>query len=287
MKRDHGRRCALSVRRAVAVSAPVALIVLAGCNGGDEKQWRNQSKQEPPKSAIQVEGRAAAVTAVDGKVDVLLMSPASTNIATMLRFMGQMNSADLKEAAPGAYVAFGDSLSLLSGTVTDLSGDGSYAIGKLTDGSDSSGATYNRNQARFWAVGQPVDVELKEGAVMRCTLASTTRPTAADGNTVPGTLHDASAEIRRVSADKSPEMALTLRYSIGQDKETVILTGSPGGYVSRLREEARDGAQRSERYVVASRFVGRDPKKPYLNTSYTLRSPTAGVISGMVALSCS
>ena len=178
MKRDHGRRYALSFRRAVAVSAPVAFVVLAGCNAGDDKQGWNRNKAESPKSAIHVDGRAASVTAVDGKVDVLLMSPASTSIETMLRFMGRMNSADLKEAAPGAYVAFGDNLSLLSGTVTDLSGNGSYAIGKWTDGSDSSGATYNRNQARFWAVGQPVDVTLKEGAVMRCTLASATRPTA-------------------------------------------------------------------------------------------------------------
>lgn len=287
MKRDDGRRCALSVRRAVAVSAPVALAVLAGCNGGDDKQWWNRSKAEPPKSAIQVDGRSTGVTAVGGKVDVLLVSPASANIDTMLGFMGQMNSAELKEAAPGAYMAFGGQLSLLSGTVTDLAGDGSYAIGKWTNGSDSSGATYNRNQGRFWAVGQPVDVKLKPGAVMRCTLASTTRPVSADGNTAPGTLFDASAEIRRVSADELPEMMLSLRYSIGQDQQTVTLTSVPNGYTSRLREEARNGVQHSERYAVASRFIGRDPHKPYLATSYTLRSPTAGVISGMVVLNCS
>ena len=288
MKRDYRRRCALSVRRAVALTAPVALVVLAGCNGGDDKKWWNKGKAETPKSAIHADGRSMTVEGVDGKVDVLLISPASTDVDSMMSgFMGQMKTAELKEAAPGAYVGFGDNLSLLSGTVTDLSGDGAYAIGKWTDGSDSSGATYNRNQARFWAVGRPVDVTLEPGALMRCTLVSKTAPSTADGNTAPGTLVDASAEIHRASANESAEMTLSLRYSIGQDEETVKLTSAPGSYTSRHREASRNGVQRSERYAVASRFIGRDPLRPYLATSYTLHSPTAGVISGMAVLSCS
>jgi len=287
MKRDYGRRCALSVKRAVALTAPVALVVLAGCNGGDDKKWWNQSKAEAPKSAIEVAGQSVSVEGVDGEVDVLLLSPSSASIDSISGFMGKMKTAELKEAAPGAYVAFGDQLSLLSGTVTDLSGNGAYAIGKWTNGSDSSGATYNRNQARFWAVGRPVDVELKPGASMHCTVASKTQPVAMDGNTAPGTLLDASAEIRRISDQDSAEMTLSLRYSIGQDQQTVTLESMPGAYTSRQREASHNGAQRSERYAVASRFIGRDPLKPYLAASYTLHSPTAGVISGMVALSCS
>jgi hypothetical protein len=287
MKRNHGRRCARSVSRAVAVTAPVALLILAGCGGGSDKKWWNQDKSEAPKSSIRVDGQSATVAGVDGKVDVLLISHASADLSTMSGVMGRMKTDELKEAAPGAYVGFGDRRSLLSGTVADLSGDGSYAIGKWTDGSDSSGATYNRNQARFWAVGRPVDVELKAGAVMRCTLASKTQLAAADGNTAPGTLFDASAEIQRVSEKESAQMTLSLRYSIGQDQQTVKLTSTPGGYTSRHREESRNGEQRSERYAVASRFIGRDPLRPYLATSYTLHSPTAGVISGMAVLSCS
>jgi hypothetical protein len=287
MKRNHGRRCALSVKRAVALTAPVALVVLAGCNGGDDKKWSNQSKAEAPKSAIEVAGQSVSVEGVDGEVDVLLLSPSSASIDSISGFMGKMKTAELKEAAPGAYVAFGDQLSLLSGTVTDLSGNGAYAIGKWTNGSDSSGATYNRNQARVWAVGRPVDVDLKPGAVMHCTLASKTQPAAMDGNTAPGTLLDASAEIRRVSDKDRAEMTLSLRYSIGQDAQTVTLESLPGAYTSRQRETSHNGAQRSERYAVASRFIGRDPLRPYLAASYTLHSPTAGVISGMVALSCS
>ena len=287
MKRDYGRRCALSVKRAVALTAPVALVVLAGCNGSDDKKWWNHSKAEAPKSAIQVAGQSVSVEGVDGEVDVLLLSPTSASLDTISGFMGTMKTAELKEAAPGAYIGFGDHLSLLSGTVTDLAGDGSYAIGKWTDGSDSSGATYNRNQARFWAVGRPVDVDLKPGAVMHCTLASKTQPAAMDGNTAPGTLLDASAEIRRASDKDRAEMTLSLRYSIGQDAQTVTLESLPGAYTSRQRETSHNGAQRSERYAVASRFVGRDPLRPYLAASYTLHSPTAGVISGMVALNCS
>lgn len=287
MKRDYGRRCALSVKRAVALTAPVALVVLAGCNGSDDKKWWNHSKAEAPKSAIQVAGQSVSVEGVDGEVDVLLLSPTSASLDTISGFMGTMKTAELKEAAPGAYIGFGDHLSLLSGTVTDLAGDGSYAIGKWTDGSDSSGATYNRNQARFWAVGRPVDVDLKPGAVMHCTLASKTQPAAMDGNTAPGTLLDASAEIRRASDKDRAEMTLSLRYSIGQDAQTVTLESLPGAYTSRQRETSHNGTQRSERYAVASRFIGRDPLRPYLAASYTLHSPTAGVISGMVALSCS
>lgn len=287
MKRNHGRRCALSVKRAVALTAPVALVVLAGCNGSDDKKWWNHSKAEAPKSAIQVAGQSVSVEGVDGKVDVLLLSPTSASLDTISGFMGTMKTAELKEAAPGAYIGFGDHLSLLSGTVTDLAGDGSYAIGKWTDGSDSSGATYNRNQARVWAVGRPVDVDLKPGAVMHCTLASKTQPAAMDGNTAPGTLLDASAEIRRASDKDRAEMTLSLRYSIGQDAQTVTLESLPGAYTSRQRETSHNGTQRSERYAVASRFIGRDPLRPYLAASYALHSPTAGAISGMVALSCS
>lgn len=290
MKRDHGRRCAQSVRCACAVIAPAALVVLAACNSGETRWWNHAAQTEPDRSAIRVEGRTTSVAAVDGKVDLLLPAPRLADIDSIsgFQYQGQMNAADLKEAAPGAYIAFGHQLSLLAGTVTDISGNGFYAIGRWADGSDSSGATYNRNQARFWAVGQPVDVSFKNRMAMRCVLASATRPVAADGNTPPGTLLDASAEIRRDFPDQLPKMSLSLRYSIGQDQRTVTLSGAAGGYTSGNMSETRNRTpDPSQRYTLASRFFGPDPQRPHLAASYAVQAPTAGVISGMVALSCS
>jgi len=67
----------------MALTASIALVILAGCNGGNDKKWWNQDKAEAPKSAVRVDGQSTTVVGVDGKVEVLLIPQASTDIGSV------------------------------------------------------------------------------------------------------------------------------------------------------------------------------------------------------------
>lgn len=194
---------------------------------------------------------------------------------------GVQPASMLKSLAPGAYTTLpwgnAETVSLSTGTVTDLFGNGDFAIGRWTDGSDSAGSSYNANQGRVWAVGAPVDVRMMPGITKRCTLNAATRPTTRDGNTAPGMLRDATAVMAGDPAGFGGSFAeLTLQYSIGTDLDQTFKAKTQVGLISR-----------TPRWSVATEFLGPDASKPYLVVSYGVHSPSAGLINGLAVLNCS
>lgn len=199
-----------------------------------------------------------------------------------------VNASELEERSPGAYTGFplgsGKRINLISGTVTDLAGNGQFAIGRWTDGSDSAAGTYNAKQGRVWAVGTPVNVTLDPGKTLSCHLDSATHathPTAANGNTAPGTLEVATATFTNSGAQPLTSFLdghLSLQYSIGHDEHQTFAQVSPHSQGISL--------SRQEQFEFISRFVGADPTHPWYLLSYAIHAPSTGTISGIAALAC-
>lgn len=285
-----------SFRRArpALFAASLALMLgLSACGGSDHdgdadnppaanvEETPTTPTPTAPSSNIKVDGQSQTVQPANGGVRIALAPtqwaygslPSGLSIRTV-------DPLTLIEAAPGAYSGFpvSDStvVSLVSGTITDLSGNGQYAIGRWTDGSDSGGGAYNVNQGRGWTAGTPATVSLAVGQVMTCVLGAATRPTASNGNVAPGTIEAASATF--TGAQPTPTGSLTLQYSIGQDEHQTLTTSSAtlGGYSSNA----------SQQYALMGTVAGTDAAHPWYLVVYSFNTPTSGQVSGVAALGC-
>ncbi|AJY62707.1 hypothetical protein [Burkholderia glumae] len=287
-RKEEGR-----VWRTGAAAAMSAFVVLglAACGGDDAPAataGSNSGGQSP--AGITVDGTSKTVAA-DQNNEVAVMAPPMPDnkygeVSQTGLSMAKLAASALSEAAPGAYTGFKSDkgFELTRGVVTDLAGNGQYAIGRWTDGTDTSGAVYNKNQGRMWAVGTPLNIELTADRPLNCHLEAATSPVALNGNTAPGKLETATASARVAQAKGdsilNTDIDLNLGYSIGQDakRSFEIHTTSIGaqGYMT----------SRSGGYTIVTRMVGKDENAPYWLLSYTFDAPTTGTISGVAALAC-
>lgn len=286
-----------SGKKTLAASVALfATVGLSACGGnGDGKGLAakpgavaNAAGNGGQSAAIKVEGHSTALSSDFASIKVV--TPPATWApdgafpqGTVRLSAGSASASALKAVAPGAYTTLPwgkEALSLSAGTVTDLAGDGRFAIGRWTAGSDSAGQTFNVQQGRVWAVGAPVEVALPPSG-MSCTLVAATRPTASDGNTAPGLLKGATALVAGATnplrvAENSVDVSL--QYSVGKDLDQTFTATVPLNGMSLSR-----GA-RSSLYTT---FLGPDASKPYLVVSYGVHSPTVGLINGLAVLNCS
>lgn len=282
-------------RTAALAAAMFSVFGLGACGGGGGGGSASRAAEAAhaaigaTPSLIKVEGQSTELSG-DFKT-VATMTPPVTWMADgsfpqgNVRLSYRAQSASLLKAhAPGAYTTlpWGDgTLSLSAGTVTDLAGNGQFAIGRWTAGSDSAGNSYNTNQGRTWAVGAPVQVAAIEGRMLNCSLVAATRPTSSDGNTAPGKLSAASATVKG-EADShgrwNNKASLALRYSIGNDVDQTFFSNEPVGAMA---------LSRASRSSINTTFFGPDASKPYLVVSYGIHAPTVGLVNGLAVLNCS
>lgn len=275
----------------VAIFAALSLSACGGDGKGGAGQpdaVANAAINGGPPAAIKVEGQSIALSNDIKTIKVVTppvtWSPDGSVPQGTVRFGSRSAPAFAsKSQAPGAYTTLpwgNEALSLSAGTVTDIAGNGQFAIGRWTAGSDSAGQTFNAQQGRVWAVGAPVEMTLARTA-MTCKLVAATRPTASDGNTVPGLLKGATAVVAgalngRGVAENSVD--LSLQYSIGNDLDQTFVQAVTLGGMS---------TSRSTRSSIYTTFLGPDASKPYLVVSYGVHSPTVGLINGLAVLNCS
>jgi hypothetical protein len=282
---------------AAITTAMCAAFALSGCGGGDarpgsvaDKFTRSAAEANKGNAAsIKIEGQSVVLSS-DLKTVTVVTPPVTWNAdgtmpqGTTRLVSREQLASELKALAPGAYTTLPwgkETLTLSTGTVTDMAGNGKFAIGRWTAGSDSAGQSYNGNQGRVWAVGAPVDVTLAEGEKMSCELVAATRPTTSDGNTAPGILRGATAVLTGETdwLGRAANVAsITLQYSIGSDINRTF---------TRLAEVGGMSLDRASRSSLATAFLGPDASRPYLVMSYGVHAPTAGLINGLAVLSCS
>ncbi|MDR8732224.1 hypothetical protein [Burkholderia pseudomultivorans] len=287
------------VQVAAATFAVAAALGLSACGGGDDggspaasidasAGGATSGGASSSSSSIRVEGESHALSSSFAEVNVLT-PPVSWNAdgsfpsGSLVLSARSVDASLLKSQAPGAYTVLPrskDTLSLSTGTVTDIAGNGDFAIGRWTAGSDSAGHSYNANQGQTWAVGAPVTVGLTDQSRLNCSLVAATRPTSTDGNTAPGSLGTATAVVTGQTdafGQRYASAALTLQYSIGTDKDQTF-SGN-----ARVGAMVTSSGTRSSLY---SSFMGPNAATPYLVVSYGVYAPTAGGINGLAMLSC-
>ncbi|MEN7527670.1 MULTISPECIES: hypothetical protein [unclassified Cupriavidus] len=269
---------------ALSIVSAAALLTLAACGGGggDSASAAQQpATPTPPAPTITVQGSATVVSG--DPLAVILVPQGSSTTKTVT---GTISSASFaaqfqKATAEGAYTQFGvDANSLVtlsSGKVVDVAGNGDFAIGRWTDGGSSVG-TINSNQGSHYAVGRPIKLlpDLTVGAPdikVNCSAVASTSPTAVSGNFAPGKLNSAVAVVDLTFATLD---SFNLDVAIGSDAHaTAAVTGSilngvfiAGGVLQQVQT------------------FGPSATKPYLAIGYAIPTPTSGDVTGVVVLKC-
>ncbi|HIC7214045.1 TPA: hypothetical protein ACW2VG_006747 [Burkholderia stabilis] len=286
------------LQAATATFAVVAALGLSACGGGDDGGGSSSAASNDASagggasgggaSSIRVEGQSQALSG--SRMTVAVLTPpvawkadGSVPGENLTLSVNEIYASQLKSQAPGAYTTLpqiGKVLSLSTGVVTDIAGNGDFAIGRWAAGSDSAGHAYNANQGQTWAVGAPLTVNADDQPELTCSLAAATRPTATDGNTAPGLLRDATAVVT-VKTDSFGKLFtsadLTLQYSIGADtNQTFVSDTQVGSMHTSVQAKAS----------LLTKFMGPSASTPYLVVSYGVLAPTTGGINGLAVLSC-
>lgn len=268
--------------------AATMTFALAGCGGGGSSGASGTSSGTTTSAAVsyQVSGSAQEVTQVNGNIAGILSAPTWTtngSLPTGRWEQGGSFAASIQtEFAPGVYIGLSDgtdSISLTTGsTISEVAGNGQFAIGRWTNGSDNLGGAYNANQGRTYGVGTPVSVSLSGAQTLNCSLAAATKPTSSTGNVAPGTLNGATVTASFNGGLNSTVLAISLNYSIGADSNQ---TFTASNVLANSASFSSVGA-----YTLISRFVGTQATQPYLLLAYGVQAPSTGTINGMAAFSC-
>ncbi|RWA56011.1 hypothetical protein AU476_05490 [Cupriavidus sp. UYMSc13B] len=263
---------------AISLASLLALTACGG-GGGDQAPGGTPSTTPPPPApTITVQGTAPTVSANPLAVVFVPQTEASTK-SVLQSIASNAFPASLQTAtAEGAYIQLGiDSnslISLASGKVADVAGNGEFAIGRWTEGSSSIGS-FNANQGAHYAVGKALKLvpDLTPGAEKACSLIASTAPTAISGNFMPGKVNAAMATIAMVGPTLK---SFNLDVAIGSDTHataTATLT-------------ALDGVLQSQGFLRHIQTMGSDATKPLLAIGYATPTPSSGDVTGVVILQC-
>jgi len=272
---------------ALSVVSAAALLTLAACGGGggDSAPAAQQpSTPTPPAPAVTVQGSAPAVAADPLALIFVPQDAVSRGVSSHAYVTSAVAASAQTKTTAGAYTTLGANSSvnvvLTSGTVTDLAGNGSFALGRWTNGATSQG-NVSVNQGSHYVVGAPLTVtpDLTVGAPdvkASCTVIAATQPTAVSGNFPVGKLNSATATVGLTFASLD---SFALDVAIGSDTHaTASLTNAP------LKGVSLGTASVPGTYLIQT--LGTDAKKPLLAVGYTIPTPSSGDVSGVVVLSC-
>jgi hypothetical protein len=267
---------------ALSIVSAAALLTLAACGGGGGGDSAPAAQQPatptPPAPTITVQGNATAVTA-DPLAAIFVPTDATSRGLSAHAGVTASAPASLQATTPeGAYKTLGGNqatvVSLTSGTIAEVSGNGSYAIGRWTNGATTQGSI-SVNQGAHYAVGKPLVLPRTPGPVANlvCSLLSSTNPTAVSGNFPTGKVNIATAQI---SLGGPGIDSFAIDVAIGSDAHaTATTTGAP-----------ITGAHLAPAGTFQFETLGTDTANPLLAVGYTIPSPSSGDVSGVVVLSC-
>jgi len=270
---------------ALSVLAIAAAASLTACGGGGDGGSSTAPAALAPAPApapvITAQGTAPAITA-DPLAIVYVPTDATSRGLSPHAGITATAAASLQVTTPeGAYKGLGGNqasfVSLTSGTIADVKGDGNYSIGRWTNGATSLG-NISINQGAHYAVGKPLTIapNLTVGAPdvkVNCTTIASTLPTAVSGNYPVGKLNSATATVDLTFASLN---TFSLDVSIGSDAHA---TGT-------ISNGPLKGLSLSAAGTFQIETLGTDATKPLLAVGYTIPSPSSGDVSGVVVLQC-
>lgn len=267
---------------ALSIVSAAALLTLAACGGGggDSAPPAQQpaTPTPPPPPAVTVQGTAPALSA-DPLAVILVPQGSSTTKTVAGTISSATFAAQFQKSTPeGAYTQFGvDANSLVtlnSGKVVDVAGNGDFAIGRWTDGGSSVG-TISVNQGTPYVVGKPLKVQqvLGMGQTRSCSLLAATNPTAVSGNFAPGKVNAATAVI---DLNGPTLQSFNIDLNIGSDTHaTATVTGT-----------ILNGVFIAQNVLQQVQTLGTDQSKPLLAFGYAIQTPSSGDVTGVAVLQC-
>lgn len=265
---------------ALSIVSAAALLTLAACGGGggdSAPATQQPATPTPPAPTITVNGSATAVAADPLAFVFVPVDATSNGLAARAGATANASAGLQATTAEGAYKTIAGNaasvISLTSGTIADVTGNGQFSIGRWTNGATSVGSI-NANQGAHYVVGKPLALASVPGptAKLTCTAQAATAPTAVSGNFAAGKVNSASAVINL----NGPSIeSLTLDLSIGSDHVTKSFSNA--GIV---------GVNLSATGTLLAETLGSDQTKPYLAIGYTVASQSSGDIAGAVVFSC-
>ncbi len=267
---------------ALSIVSTATLLTLTACGGGGgDSAPTTQQPATPPAPAITVSGSASAVAGDPLAVVFVPQTEKSTQPVPQSIAHAAFPSQFQKSTADGAYTQIGidanSLISLTTGKVVDVAGNGDYAIGRWTDGTTNFGSI-NVNQGAHYAIGKPLALapDLTVGAPdikVSCSVVANTAPTAVSGNFGVGKLNSASAivDLTFVTLD-----SLNLDIAIGSDAHAT----------ASATLTALTGVLQSQGFLRHMQVFGTDPKKPYLAVGYAMPTPSSGDVTGVLVLKC-
>ncbi|MFC4524758.1 hypothetical protein [Cupriavidus pinatubonensis] len=267
---------------ALAALATTTTVALAACGGGggDETPTNGtpSTTPTPPAPTISVQGTAPAVNS--DPLAVIFVPQTETSTKSVLQSIASnaFPAQFQKTTSEGAFTQLGidanSLISLTSGKVADVAGNGEFAIGRWTDGSSSIGS-FNANQGAHYAIGKPLKLvpDLTPGAEKACSLIASTAPTAISGNFAPGKVNGATAVIAMVGPTLK---SFNLDISIGSDTHATATASLT----------ALDGVLQSQGFLRHIQTMGSDATKPLLAIGYAMQGSMSGDVTGVAILRC-
>ncbi len=269
---------------AISLASLLALAACGGGGGGDGAPAGTPATTPPPAAptpTITVQGSAPTVSADPLAVVFVPQTETSTRSVLQSIASNAFPAQFQKALNDGAYTQLGiDANSLITlngGTVADVAGNGEFAIGRWTNGSNSIGSI-SANQGAHYVVGKPITLvpDLTLGAPdmkANCAVVASTSPTAISGNFAPGKLNSASAVVDLTLATLD---SFSLAVSIGADSQATATVTSV----------LLTGVAQSSGVLHHRQTMGTDPKKPLLAIGYAMPTPSSGDVTGVVVMKC-
>lgn len=263
----------------IATASSLALSACGGGGGGDGGSSTPAATPTPaPAPVITVQGTAPAVTADPVALIYVPQDAVSRGASPHAFVTASVPASAQTTTSTGAYTTLGANssvnVSLTTGTVADVAGNGSYAIGRWTNGTTSQG-NVSVNQGGHYVVGTPLALQPIVGTITTraCSPIANTAPTAVSGNFAPGKLNSASATL---DMNGPGLQSFSIDVGIGADTHaTASATGAP-----------YRGVSLSAAGTFQIETLGTDATKPLLAVGYTIPSPSSGDVTGVVVLQC-
>lgn len=276
------------IKLTLSAISVASLLALAACGGGGDGGGSSTPAAvtpaptpAPPPPTIVVQGSAPTVTADPMAVVFVPQTETSTKSVLQSIASNTFPGSLQKATAEGAYKQIGidanSLISLTTGKIVDVTGNGDFAIGRWTDGSGSIGS-FSVNQGAHYAIGRPLTLKpnLTAGAPSvkaACTLLASTSPTAVSGNFTPGRVNSASATVDTTLAIVD---TFSLDIAIGSDSHAKVTVPFP----------TINGVFQSSGVMQHVQTMGSNPAKPLLTIGYAMPTPSSGDVTGVVVLQC-
>ncbi|MFJ1254376.1 hypothetical protein [Cupriavidus sp. CuC1] len=272
------------IKLTLSAFSVASLLALAACGGGGDGGGSSTPAAvtpAPPPPNIVVQGSAPTVTADPMAVVFVPQTETSTKSVLQSIASNAFPGSLQKATAEGGYKQIGidanSLISLTTGKIVDVAGNGDFAIGRWTDGSSSIG-NMSVKQGSHYAVGRPLTLKpnLSAGAPSvkaSCTLLASTNPTAVSGNFAPGHVNSASATVDITLAIVD---TFSLDIAIGSDTNAKVTVPFP----------TINGVFQSSGVMQHVQTMGADPAKPLLAIGYAMPTPSSGDVTGVVVLQC-